>query len=91
MEANPQLYCEGQRNQAFSVRQLWIWIFIGLWNSLTVFFGSYWFFFYGNIRADGKVFGEWELASASFTILLLVVTIKNLFETKYLLFFLIII
>ena len=49
---NPQLYRRNTKNNQMAFREFLLWFLHGLWHSVAVFFGWYWFFHQGLNRTS---------------------------------------
>jgi len=79
----PQLYETGQKNHEFSLRLLLIWILLGLFQSINIFFITFFTFYRGTILSDGTVADLFDAGTTAYTAMIIVVNIVLMFEYNY--------
>jgi len=78
----PQLYETGQKGHEWSLKLLWSWIGLGIFQSIVIFFITFFTFYRGTILTDGTVADLFSAGTTAYTAMILVVNFILMFEFK---------
>uniref|UniRef100_A0A8C7VS51 Phospholipid-transporting ATPase n=1 Tax=Oncorhynchus mykiss TaxID=8022 RepID=A0A8C7VS51_ONCMY len=59
------------------------WTFLGVFDAVVFFFGSYFLFNNSTFTSNGQMFGNWTFGTLVFTVLVFTVTLKLAMDTHY--------
>eukprot|EP01102_Stenamoeba_stenopodia_P019726 TRINITY_DN7518_c0_g1_i1.p1 TRINITY_DN7518_c0_g1~~TRINITY_DN7518_c0_g1_i1.p1 ORF type:complete len:1131 (+),score=258.43 TRINITY_DN7518_c0_g1_i1:213-3605(+) len=79
----PQLYETGQKGHEWSLKLLWSWIGLGIFQSIVIFFITFFTFYRGTILTDGTVADLFAAGTTAYTAMILVVNFILMFEFNY--------
>ncbi|XP_075056125.1 phospholipid-transporting ATPase IH isoform X2 [Mixophyes fleayi] len=83
LKRDPTLYRDIAKNALLRWRLFIYWTFLGLFNAVVFFFGSYFLFDNATVTSNGQMLGNWTFGTLVFTVLVFTVTLKLALDTQY--------
>eukprot|EP01132_Coremiostelium_polycephalum_P003717 gene3717-4630_t len=78
----PRLYRICQTNKPFSTAQFFFWVFIGIWQSATIFLVTFFVLQTATVEG-GKTLGLWSIGTAAYIYLVITVNLQISLITRY--------
>ncbi|GBG84308.1 hypothetical protein CBR_g38278 [Chara braunii] len=79
----PALYRQGPGNAFFSWGRIFLWMALGVYNSIVLFFLVAIAFSFGAFRSDGKVADMWAVGTSMYTCIIWTVTVQLALSISY--------
>lgn len=83
LKRDPSLYRDIAKNALLRWRLFIYWTFLGLFDAVVFFFGTYFLFDSVTITSNGQMMGNWTFGTLVFTVLVFTVTLKLALDTHY--------
>jgi len=83
VEEYPQLYETGQKGHEFNLKLLWSWIGFGIYQSLVIFFITFFTYFRGTTQTDGTVADLFSAGTTAYTAMIIIVNLVLMIEFNY--------
>lgn len=83
VEEYPQLYESGQKNHEFSLKLLWAWIGFGIYQSIVIFFITFFTYYRGTTQLDGTVADLFSAGTTAYTAMIVIVNFVLMLEFNY--------
>jgi len=83
MNSYPQVYMNGPNHKEFNMKIFFAWVFEGIYQSAIIAFGVFLVFRDGIISESGQSYGIWSLGTILYTVVIVVVTLKIVSETRF--------
>uniref|UniRef100_A0A8C5M1H3 Phospholipid-transporting ATPase n=1 Tax=Leptobrachium leishanense TaxID=445787 RepID=A0A8C5M1H3_9ANUR len=83
LKRDPSLYRDIAKNAMLRWRLFIYWTFLGLFDAVVFFFGSYFLFDNATVTSNGQMLGNWTFGTLVFTVLVFTVTLKLALDTHY--------
>uniref|UniRef100_A0A8C7PHE8 Phospholipid-transporting ATPase n=1 Tax=Oncorhynchus mykiss TaxID=8022 RepID=A0A8C7PHE8_ONCMY len=83
LKKDPSLYRDIAKNSLLRWPIFIYWTFLGVFDAVVFFFGSYFLFNNSTFTSNGQMFGNWTFGTLVFTVLVFTVTLKLALDTHY--------
>uniref|UniRef100_A0A8C7R7L7 ATPase phospholipid transporting 11A n=1 Tax=Oncorhynchus mykiss TaxID=8022 RepID=A0A8C7R7L7_ONCMY len=83
LKKDPSLYRDIAKNSLLRWPIFIYWTFLGVFDAVVFFFGSYFLFNNSTFTSNGQMFGNWTFGTLVFTVLVFTVTLKLAMDTHY--------